>query len=76
MERSRSRRARHAAQPRERPYYLGADPAAAKPYALLRDAMHESGLAAVARVALRSPSPNLGLVCPKPLIRSSLKPNW
>ncbi|MGY5130268.1 Ku protein [Streptomyces nigrescens] len=30
------------------------DPATARPYALLRDAMHESGLATVVRVALRN----------------------
>jgi DNA end-binding protein Ku len=38
-----------------KPYYLGlGDPATARPYALLRDAMHESGLAAVVRVSLRN----------------------
>ncbi|WP_051877051.1 Ku protein [Streptomyces natalensis] len=37
-----------------KPYYLGTDPAVTRPYALLRDAMYESGLAAVVRVALRS----------------------
>lgn len=38
-----------------KPYYLGiADPTAARPYALLREAMRESGLVAVVRVALRT----------------------
>ncbi|UQA97125.1 non-homologous end joining protein Ku [Streptomyces halobius] len=37
-----------------KPYYLGSDPTTARPYALLRDAMHESSLAAVVRVALRN----------------------
>ncbi|MCX4706588.1 Ku protein [Streptomyces sp. NBC_01352] len=38
-----------------RPYYLGVrgGPAAARPYALLRDAMRENGLVAVVRLALR-----------------------
>ncbi|MGW7488196.1 Ku protein [Streptomyces sp. NPDC054786] len=38
-----------------KPYYLGlGDPATARPYALLRDAMDDGGLAAVARVAVRT----------------------
>jgi DNA end-binding protein Ku len=39
-----------------RPYYLGVsgDPRAARPYALLRDAMRESGQVAVVRLALRA----------------------
>ncbi|MGW3496681.1 non-homologous end joining protein Ku [Streptomyces sp. NPDC001020] len=38
-----------------RPYYLGiGDPTAARPYALLRDAMRESDLVAVVRVTLRT----------------------
>lgn len=38
-----------------RPHYLGVsgDPAAARPYALLRDALRESGLVAVVRLTLR-----------------------
>jgi DNA end-binding protein Ku len=35
-------------------YYLEPDKAAAKPYVLLRDALHESGMVAVVKVALRS----------------------
>ncbi|MEV7470869.1 Ku protein [Streptomyces kronopolitis] len=35
------------------PYYLGlGDPSTARPYAFLRDAMHESGLAAVATLVI------------------------
>ena len=38
-----------------KPYYLGVgDPTAARPYALLREAMRESGLVAVVRLALRT----------------------
>ncbi|MBT2505856.1 hypothetical protein J7I98_08055 [Streptomyces sp. ISL-98] len=38
-----------------KPYHLGVgDPAAARPYALLRDPMRESGLVAVVRVTLRT----------------------
>jgi len=38
-----------------KPYYLGvADPTAARPYALLREAMRESDLVAVVRLALRT----------------------
>ncbi|WP_406220640.1 Ku protein [Streptomyces decoyicus] len=48
-----------------RPYYLGVgDPAAARPYALMRDAMHENGLAAVVKVALRNRE-SLGLLRPR-----------
>ena len=35
-------------------YYLEPDQAAAKPYVLLRDALHESGMVAVVKVALRT----------------------
>ena len=35
-------------------YYLEPDKAAAKPYVLLRDALHESGMVAVVKVALRT----------------------
>ncbi|MFI9262224.1 Ku protein [Streptomyces sioyaensis] len=44
-----------------KPYYLGlCDPATSRPYTLLRDAMHESGLTAVARVAVRIWSGSVG----------------
>src|SRR5215210_1821328 len=38
----------------DHPYYLVPDKGAAKPYALLREAMHEAGKVAIARVVLRS----------------------
>jgi DNA end-binding protein Ku len=37
-----------------RAYYVGAEPAAAKPYVLLRDALAGSGRAAVTKIALRT----------------------